>query len=321
MKKNRKSWIDKIITSIKIMAKKIRKFFEKQRKKNPKRFDFFVKLINAVWFFLSTFIVNIAEYTFIFVLVMSFSFGGMLAFQWALMTNTKEREIKEVKEEYKKKIKKSEEQLLIFSHNVAHEIKIQIVNMPHQKKYISRNDMINFLNKSLNSLEDILSCRYGTKVSASIKLCIKGEAMKTYARGQNNIASRGGISAVKKLNKKEINVTDNYAYQSIIDRQLQYFVEGNLKCLTDKCEPNDEFFCEYGKEWEKIFLASIVIPIRYPVRDQESEEYKVCGMICIDSPSIQKEWNNKKDSLAYKTVAFLADSIYNLVENYMKCQE
>ena len=186
---------------------------------------------------------------------------------------------------------------------------------------ITRNSIPEFLVSTLNDLEQILSDHYGEKICASIKLCNTQNTLKTFARGQNNVACRGGIKKVRRQNAKSIRIGDNYAYDTILKRKFQYFAEGDLTNLSEKEKDDDKFFCEYGDKWKSLFHSSIIIPIRCQVLDRHSEEYRMLGLICIDSKIVQPEWNYKKVSYAYQTTAFVADVLYSLIESYIIAQQ
>ena len=106
-------------------------------------------------------------------------------------------------------------------------------------------------------------------------------------------------------NTKPIKIGDNYAYDTILKRKFQYFAEGDLINLSEKEKDDDKFFCEYGDKWKSLFRSSIIIPIRCQILARHSEEYRMLGLICIDSKIVQPEWNRKKDSYAYHTTAFV----------------
>lgn len=81
---------------------------------------------------------------------------------------------------------------MAFCHTVAHNIKMLMANISKQNLYFTANTMVGLFSTALNTLEDILFCYYGFEVRASIKLCSKQGILKTYARGEKNIRSRGG---------------------------------------------------------------------------------------------------------------------------------
>ena len=208
-----------------------------------------------------------------------------------------------------------------FSHNVTHDIKTQISWMPDQKIADTREKTANSLISILNDLEKILSVYYSHTICASIKLCLKANRLKTFARGNENIKCRGGRKKVQRLDKGSIRITDNYAYNSILKRQLSFFAEGDLKSLTEKENDSDVFYCEYGDKWPDYFLSTIVIPIRYRIVNNGKSEYKMLGVICVDSKEKHPEWSNRTDNYGYQMTAFVADAVYSLIDCYMIAQK
>ena len=324
-------WIKKC----KNLVARVRIVLERWREKNPKIFDAAARFVEVGWIIGSTYCTNLASNIVAVAIVMCIAFAGLSLIQWALLTNksirelNKERaahqkEIAELKNSYateKEEMQRQRMDALEFVHSVAHSIKTNIAKIPNQKMGVTRNNLSEFFSAGLNSLEDILTDYYHVPIRASIKLCIRPGVLKTYGRGQNNICSRGGASKVQKLNKKEIQIVDNYAYNAIMQRQLQYFAEGDLRNLSDRENDSDVFFCEYGAKWKEMFLSSIVIPVRYPVMTGAVIEYKMLGLICIDSKDTFAEWSNAKETYAYRMTAYFADAIYSLIDQYMKRQE
>lgn len=337
---------------------KIRNDLENIRTRNPKFFDAAATIIQVMWTLANTFwnsaILNNAVLTACITLA---TCGVLCLSQWVLLTNRREREVAEQKRlseceiaeqkrlskcEIAKQKRLSEHQateftrklqviaedtdvnsleMMSFAHIVAHEIKMNISKMPNQSIEITRNSIPDFLVNTLNDLERILSNHYGEKICASIKLCNTQNTLKTFARGQNNVTCRGGIKKVRIQNTKPIKIGDNYAYDTILKRKFQYFAEGDLTNLSEKEKDDDKFFCEYGDKWKSLFRSSIIIPIRCQILARHSEEYRMLGLICIDSKIVQPEWNRKKDSYAYHTMAFVADVLYSLIESYIIAQQ
>lgn len=330
------TWISKQIKQIKKHVATIREKLEFWRDKNPKVFDGIAHFAEILWVVGTTYCSNIFSNTFVVTFILCIAFAGLYLFQWALLTNKSIRQVEQVKANHRSAITEQQQSHTIaisqmaelntrtieFCHTVAHNIKMHIAKMSKQKLSITRTNMVDLLNTSLNTLEDLLSSYYQVQVRASIKLCAKPGILKTYARGQNNTQSRGGLSKIQRLNKKEIAVEDNYAYNVIMQRKLPYFSEGDLRNLSEKEDDSDVFFCEYGDQWDSIFLSSIVIPIRYPVISEQLTDYKMLGLICIDTEKTLNEWSEAKNkSYAYRTTAFFADAVYSLIDQYMKRQE
>ena len=319
---NRKGLL-KVLKSLLLL---FRNKLEYLRQKNPKLFDWISIFIKVVWFFLSTFFAGIAYNAIVLVVVMSFAFGGICILQWSLLKNDNDREQQEIRREAAEKEKMYQAQALDviqFAHTVAHTIKDQTAKIPHQDMELTRRNFADFLNGSLSALETVLSDEYGLTISASVKLCTNHKNLKTYARGKNNIATRGGLAKVRKRDRKEISVKKNYAYIAIIEHQMQYFADGDLQKLSMKEKDEDTFFCELGPEWSDIFVATIIIPIRCPdfSKSVRAMEYEVKGLICIDSAKTMPDWTNSTETAAYNMTAFLADSIYGYVEAYTEQQK
>lgn len=309
---------------MKRLINKIRIKVKKMKKENPRFFDWTIRIIEIVWFVISTFWTAIASNKVVTVGILIMTFCCIHLAQGMKITNKFEREKRVSQKKYNRNMKKMGnyyEDTVIFMHRVAHEIKMQTAQMPNQRLGTTRNNMINFFNELLNSLEDLLSRCYDQKVCASIKLCTKDGKIRSCARGQNNVESRGGEARVKLLNARSISVEDNYAYKSIIQQKVKYFAEGDLKKLKRKEKKDDIFFCEYGEEWTNLFRASIIIPIRYPILSEMEESYKILGLVCIDAPQIQASWSQGEISYAYQLVAYVADVIYWQLECYMQSQK
>lgn len=212
-------------------------------------------------------------------------------------------------------------EMINFAHTVTHKIKMNISQMPNQSIEMTRNSIVEFLGFTLELLEKILTRYYGEPICASIKLCNTQNTLKTFARGPKNVSSRGGRKKVKRLNSKSLKIGDNYAYDSILKRKFQYFAEGDLRNLSEKENDDDKFFCEYGDKWQDVFLSTIIIPIRCRILSGCSEEYRMLGLVCIDSKVIQPDWGRKTESYAYQTTAFVADALYSLIDSYIIAQQ
>ena len=314
---------------------KMRHVFEQIRSKNPKLFDGIAITIQAVWTIFTTFWVSaLSKSTIAAAIVTLMTFGMLYLAQWALLTNRREREVAEEKkiakvqrEHLERKISvealiatERSLEMMDFAHMVAHEIKMNISRMPNQSIEVTRYDIPEFLVETLNALEKILSDYYGQKICASIKLCNTQNTLKTVARGDNNISCRGGIEKAEALNKLSIKIKQNYAYDLILKRKIQYFAEGDLRALSEKEKGDDKFYCEYEDKWPELFLATIIIPIRCRILSEDTEEYKMLGLICIDSKEPQPDWNQKMNNYAYQTTAFVADALYGLIDSYIMAQ-
>lgn len=306
------------------IIKKAKIKVQREKKENPKFYDWMLKGIEISWFFVSTFLGGIASNTVVTIVIIMATFIVIYIAEGKRLTSKYEREktmlIKTSKRDIKK-VREYYEETVLFMHAVAHETKINTAQMSSQQLGAVRNSMISFFYELLNTLEELLSKCYNQKICASIKLCTTDGKIRSCARGQNNIKSRGGEARVKILDLKSVPIEENYAYNAIIKQKLKYFSEGDLKCLKRKEKEDDKFFCEYGEEWWKFFRASIIIPIRYPIILDAEMSYKILGLICIDAPKIQTSWSEAEDSYAYQLVAYVADVIYWQLENYIQIQK
>lgn len=324
-----------IVIHFKNTVCKIREKIESVRKKHPRRFDGISKSIEVIWFLFSTFWTSFLNRPLIAGIATCLAFGALFFCQWVLLTNKEERIVSEIRKtnaiQQQRKDAESAElldaerdrtsELVWFAHAVAHQIKRCISRMPYQEIAVTRNDVVEFLQQVLNSLEDNLSEYYNQEICCSIKLCTRPNVLKTFVRGNKNIACRGGSKRVKRLNKEAIHISKNYAYNSIIRKGLPFFAEGDLNHLSEKEMEDDKFFCEYGDRWPEFFLSTIVIPIRYFVLSGDKEECKILGIICIDSKTKNIEWSHSPNNYAYQITAFIADALYNLIEQYLLSQE
>lgn len=93
-----------------------------------------------------------------------------------------------------------------------------------------------------------------------------------------------------------------------LDRQKATQRAYNRFIKTKRYVPLSLVFDNYGNQ-PTLILA------------RHSEEYRMLGLICIDSKIVQPEWNRKKDSYAYHTTAFVADVLYSLIESYIIAQQ
>lgn len=312
-----------------------RHIFEQIRSKNPHLFDGMANGIQVLWLLISTFWTAVSKSTVLVALGTCLTAVVLYLAQWVLLTNRREREIAKEKEinqtQLNDLVRKleivagdAEErslEMMQFAHMVAHEIKMNISRMPNQSIEVTRCDIPEFLVGTLNTLERILSDYYGQDICASIKLCNTSNTLRTVARGDKNISCRGGIRKVRMLNGRSIKIERNYAYSSLLKRKFQYFAEGDLRNLSEKEKDYDRFYCEYGNKWPDLFLATIIIPIRCRILSDDAEEYKMLGLICIDSKTPQPDWNQKMNSYAYQMLAFVADALYSLIDSYIIAQQ
>lgn len=296
-----------------------RNYLDKKRKENKKAFDFCTKAGESLWVILSAFFPSLIENNIIVTGFLLISFFGVFLFQWAVLKNEFESQVESNEDKFNSQMMNVAQ----FTHSVVHGIKINIANVPYQEINFTRDALASFIKEGLNTLENNLSSKYEKTISASIKLCTKENRLKTFGRGVNNIESRGGEARVIKLDKREHSVSSNYAYNAIIKMKLKFFADGDLKNLSMKLKEKDKFYWEYSTDWSNYFRSTIVIPIRCPCfqKSGEVEEYKIVGLLCVDSHDVIPEWTNNSKSYGYELTAFFADSLYNYINKYLERQE
>lgn len=299
---------------IKEIIEMIYRAWERKRNCNPKFFDSLINVFQFLFTLLSTFLPSVVDNNLVtgFLILVLFSLIHMSKYV-AMRT--------EYEEEIKKYINENKQQFLCsakFAHEMVHDIKYSIAKMPYQSIEITRQSVANILVNVLNLLEQDLSEFYKHEICASVKLCLGPRTLKTFARGSKNIVCRGGFVNVTMQNKKNISISDNYAYDLIIKENLQFFASGNLLTLKDK--RGMKFYCEYGCEWSDLFISTVIIPIRCPIKSKSRMIYEVLGLICIDSKEEHKEWDNNKENYAYAVTSFVADALYGLISSYIEEQ-
>lgn len=332
---------------------KIRLWLNKIREKKPERFDKAVKIATFLISFISCFAPALVTNNWSRAVLEFIVLSLILVFQWSTFTTRlveKDRVIKSLMqtveelttkitnlnkdtdtftswvgedEEKYRELNRRFDNLAGFSHSVSDHVKklIARINKPLKPHIVEGITL--FFQESLNAIETILTEQYGKDIRASIKITIDGNTLKTYARGKNNILSRGGQYRCSQLNDKEIEIEENYAYVAIVWREQQFFAEGNLLEMHNKFNPDDEFFCEYGDDYITIFCSTIVMPIRIPVYEdipsgQNEPSQEILGLLCIDSDTETAEWSdvNIKEERAYHIIADYADSLAILLKEY-----
>lgn len=335
----------------------IRLLLNEIRNKKPRLYDRAVKWVQFVVPFIGVFAPVLITNNWLRAILEIALFTLLLLFQWATYVNrieakdkeiqkletiikSNEVEIKEKKEEtdvFSRLIDEDEsannktiaimqnqiDELSGFSHSIAD--KVKKISSEIQKTIDQRviSDITQFLQQSLNSLESILSEQSGKKIRSSIKLTINRTTIKTYARGRNNIESRGGLFYCTGLNDKGIKISANYAYKALVFRGQQFFAEGNLLEMHNRFSPGDVFYCEYGDAYPNIFISTIVIPIRVPVYNEVSinqhrPQQEILGILCIDCKDEILEWSadDIQDNRVYHIIASYADNLAILLKEY-----
>ena len=311
------------ITIIRFL-KRVRSLLNYLREKNPQVFDNLTKLIEIAIPFVSAFAPAFFSCSWMLMICNLFLFLSILMLQWATLTNRRIREIDEIKSNYNKNIKEIESfynmfsyKIAHFSHMVSHKVKEINADIATHNDGRTASDICNFLQESVNSLEDIMTEYYKREVRASIKITIGNDAIKTYVRGSKNITSRGGELKVYKLNEVKINIKENYAYEAIVNSFVSFFSEGNLMNIQNKVKTTDSFYCEYNS-FEDVFLSTIIMPIRTPTHNPDGNKMVVHGMICLDCKEEFPEWSRKdlKETIGYHIIADYADSLAVLMKSY-----
>lgn len=215
---------------------------------------------------------------------------------------------------YKKAIADSLLDLVTAEHAAAHSGKLCTVDMASLNNIVdSLSKLIEFLKKCVNDLEKQLSAYYKFDVCASFKMVDIDNSeivLRTCARGNNNIKLREIIGEASSF-EAPIKVSSNTAYTHIFKKQQNCFYNGDLR-EYNKRKKRKKFKCEY-KNWQKYFVSTIVIPIRWHVSSNES--YKIAALICVDCKEPLSDWDNR-NSFGYQLVAFYADLLYTPLRDY-----
>ena len=338
-----------------------RLWLERIRSQNARLFDVIAEIIKFILPFTSTFAPALFSST-VWVMIGSLLFSSVMYItQWALLTNRQERAVHDEKkkainelnklrdinakelEELKRNIecnnskqvdmlsntlsrlRKLVYNISFFTHLVSDKVKKITVEyqMPHNDSAYSKTT--DFLHDSLSMLENILSEYYGINICASIKLYARKNMVKTLIRGNRNISDRGGLLRITERDKQLINIKKNYAYQAIIQGELQYFAEGDLTNIKNKTSENAVFFCELGDDFLDYFFATIVMPIRLPVFTKKGQRQEILGILCVDCKEEMPQWSDPSFStdLSYHIIADYADSLAILlkaIKGYLKEQ-
>lgn len=341
---------------IKRIASNIRKKLDMLRERNPKAFDKVSKFIQFIIPFLGAFAPALVTNIWCIMIGEAFIFSSVLLFQWAILTNRRIREVDEALEDHVKEIdelknKYNENEAILeelylndnnklvtqkikeieflkqqtrdiagFSYVVSDQVKKLSTEFEYAQDAVVTNHITLFLQKCLNNIEELLGAYYQVEIRASIKLTVSASTLKTYVRGKNNIESRGGVFKTKELNEKNIPVNSNYAYKAIVKKKMKFFSEADLNNMHNKAKESDFFFCEYGDDWNDIFISTVVMPIRIPIYTANYEDYNILGIICIDCSEIIPEWSDRtfQEKIGYHIIADLADSLamlFKLLKN------
>ena len=184
------------------------------------------------------------------------------------------------------------------------------------------NCLLNDLDYLAKKMESMLTGYYTYPVSVNIKLVIPEGKVRTYARGTNNIANRGGEQVIYPLNLKSSLMNDNYALNLIVRNQIECFIEADLTKMKTKVNQNDEFYCD-RKNWSDYFNSTAIFAIRGRSRHQphsHNTQYEVYGFICIDAKETT-DWHKSDDCIVYTFGAFCANMLYEYLAAYKTAEK
>lgn len=342
-----------MVKGIKKIVYYFRTFLENLRKQNPSLFDSISKFIQFFITFLGVFCPALVTNKWCIMIGEAVVFSSVLLFQWSVLTNKRIREVdetidvlieetEELQLQHRKDslmmeelysddknavvIQKNEEILQLqqfifdaisFSYTVSDTVKKISMQLEYSQNRVIINNITSFMQQCLNNVEEILSSYYSAEIRASIKLTISPQKLKTYARGKNNIESRGGELRTNQLNDRIIEVKSNYAYIAIVKRKASFFSESDLSDIHNKMSEEDIFYCEYGEDWHDIFVSTVIMPIRVPIYSGKTEDQNILGLICIDCKEHIPEWSDRKfpNQPSYRIIAGLADNLAILFKN------
>ncbi len=215
----------------------------------------------------------------------------------------------------------------LFMHHVRDLMATTNSTLENEYRYLD------FFGQIVRGVEDTLTQFYNQQISASIKIVTvksntKQKEIATLKRGPNNCASRSSIGEIdlntSKAYKHVTNANANYAYRSIVKNGNRCYVCGNL---SDFKQGKTKFFCEYSNSWEKLFNATIIIPIRglksTSKENNESLHYLTRGLLCVDAVCSIDEWNcsneREMDALyAYNFCATVADMLFPIISKWVE---
>lgn len=174
----------------------------------------------------------------------------------------------------------------------------------------------------VNTIESTLTKHYKYPVAVNIKLIVPHDSVRTYARGENNIANRGGEHVIYDLNSKNIPIAENYALNLIIRSQIECFIEGDLVNMKTTINSEDIFSCD-RENWPDYFNSTAIFAIRGRTRHQPNRHntmYEVYGFICIDAKEANN-WCKNENCIVYTFGAFCANLLYEYLAAYKTATE
>lgn len=325
-----------LLDNVKGKMVRFRNWLKKLRQKHPTVFDWFSKFGSYLFSVLSSFLPVLISIPWVTVVLFLIVSSSLFAFQWATLVNREERHINHIHKKYKSRIRELDKahrnemtqknhqiyMITSFSHSVSHTVKELTSKATNSTNRDYLFDFFDFLTESCNMLEDVLSSVYQKPIRVSVKLSCSDSSFKTYARGEQNVESRGGPAKDQNTFVKEIPITSNYAYHLLYDAQWPYYASGNLKSLekASREKEGDQFYCEYGEKWSDLFNSTIIMPIRTKRYNDSSpgKKYMIYGLVCIDCIECISEWSTPSLSgtIGYQIIADYADSICTLAKRY-----
>ena len=168
-----------------------------------------------------------------------------------------------------------------------------------------------------DTIETTLTQHYKYPVSVNIKLVVSKDSVRTYARGRNNIANRGGDHVIFDLNLQNTLIANNYALDLITRSQIECFIEGDLVNMKTAFDMEDMFSCD-RKNWPDYFMSTAIFAIRGRSRRQPHRHntmYEVHGFICIDAKETN-DWCKSEDCIVYTFGSFCANILYEYLAAY-----
>ena len=202
-----------------------------------------------------------------------------------------------------------------FSFSVSNEVSSILFGM--KDKTLETNDVsrvTDFLQKSINSLEAILSDHYKKEIRISLKHIKNDGLVKTLVRGKNNIKSRDEKNS--EIHDQTEAIDENYAYSLIVKHGYPFFAEGDLLNMVNKRMQEDYFYCGYDSYFD-LFISSIVVPIVLSNVDNSFENV-VFGFACIDCNEVINEWSecDLEQRFGYLIIANYINNLTLLLEEY-----
>lgn len=325
--KSEKPIVSRIRGFASLIYKKFRALLSALNKLNPRRYQFCYKA--ALWLIdmlpLLIVVTDTNNVILVVLLVLAFFFGLLL--YGATLKNKYDEDVNEAFDmaicDLEKKSKENNElsKFIVALFDMHYQLaeKISIGSSYMNKKGADKQErLLDDLGYLVEKMEYVLSKYYDKEICVCIKLVTRAESVRTFARGKNNIAKRGGEHIVAKLYNEDELISENYAFDMIINKQRSCFIEGDLRNIKTVSQPGDTFKCKRSK-WEEFFLATAVFPVRGLSKyqpDSTHHQYDVIGIICIDAHEIMDVWQETSGSMVYTFGAFCANLLYSYLSMY-----